>query len=453
MPTFVYEARRKTGEQVSGSQEAADQKSALEALRAQDLFVTALKQQKGFRREGGRGEAPRPQHVPGVIPMTPAGVATVGGGGEAIPQNIPQQLPRLTKDTQPVTGAAAPLITTQPWLTANSKELSLYYRQLFAMLNAGTSLAHALTTMGQHAPNAALRNASLQMAERTAMGAPFSAQMVAFPGIFKELAIGMIAAGENGGFLDRMCLRLAEYSERDYELQQTIKRETWYPKLLVFCSILIPSVVPLVLANINGGNPLLAWFRSVGPPFFFIGIVWLGWKFYSRVMPVATHGGVLRETIDSLKLSFPGASKTTRSLAAAKFCRALAALYASGAGASKMVDTAAGASGNAAFAKQVRAIIPEIQNGVSMTEALTSTKQFPGVALQMMQTGEVSGRLDEQLDKVADFMEMDAETAIKQSVKVLGIVVFLMVAMYIGSIIFNFYSQYAGTMNQIMDET
>jgi type II secretory pathway component PulF len=274
--------------------------------------------------------------------------------------------------------------------------------------------------------------------------------MRSYPGLFTELMIGMVDAGEKGGFLDRMCLRLAEYSERDYELQQSVKRETWYPKLLVFCSILIPAAIPTVIAGANGtGSPLSAFLNSVGPPFIFLAVCWFVWRIGSRVLPVAAHTGELRKLLDGAKFVLPIMSKTTRALAAAKFCRAMGALYAAGMGMSKTVNVAANACGNAAFADRVRRIIPELERGGELTAALRSTGQFPGVALQMMQTGEMSGNLDEQLDKVADFMEQDAETAIKQSVKVLGIVVFLAVAMYIGSIIIG---QYGVTINNVIDE-
>jgi type II secretory pathway component PulF len=184
-------------------------------------------------------------------------------------------------------------------------------------------------------------------------------------------------------------------------------------------------------------------------PFAVLAGVWLAWKILGRLLAISAHSGWLRELLDGAKFVLPIQSKVTRALAAAKFCRALGALYAAGMGAGKMIDIAASACGNAAFAARVRKIIPVLQNGGEMTAALSSTRQFPAIAIQMLHTGEASGRIDEQLGKVADFLEADAETALKQAVKVLGIVVFLGVAIYVGSIIIG---QYAGTINGIMDD-
>ena len=334
-------------------------------------------------------------------------------------------------------------------LFANSKETSLYFRQMHAMLDAGTGMSAALTTMSQHAPSGPLRTASAQMARQTAQGGPLSEQMRAFPGLFSQLMIGMVAAGENGGFLDRMCARLAAYAERDYELEQTVKRETWYPKLLVFASILIPATVPAVLAWNSGGSGPAVFLRTILPPFLVLIALAMAWRYGSRAVAVGAHDGSLRVALDGVKFTVPVVSKISRSLAAAKFCRALGALYAAGMGAGKMIDVAAAACGNAAFAERVRRAIPAVQNGSPMTEALIATRQFPAVAMQMLMTGEQSGRIDDQLEKVADFLEADTETAVKQGVKVLSMLLYLMVAAYIG---FTVISQWVATVSGYVNE-
>ena len=272
--------------------------------------------------------------------------------------------------------------------------------------------------------------------------------MRAYPGIFSQLAIGMISAGEMGGFLDRMCLRLSEYAERDYELQQTIKRETWYPKLLVFCSILIPSVVPLVVTKVLGtGNPFLAWLHSVIGPLLIVGIVWGSWKAFNYLAPVTLHKGSPRYIIDQIKLSLPIAGKTVRALSTAKFCRALSALYSAGMGLNRTLNLAADTTGNVVLSENVRRIIPRVESGENLSDCLESTGYFAPVVLQMLRTGEMSGSIDTQLEKVADFLEADAETTVKQSVKVLGIAVFLLIAMYIGMQVIQFWSGYINTLD------
>lgn len=238
---------------------------------------------------------------------------------------------------------------------------------------------------------------------------------------------------------------MAEYSERDYEIQQTIKRETWYPKLLVFCSIFIPSMVPLVLQGFD------AWLKTVLPPLIVIGMLFGLWKLIKWLAPALLHEGPLAYWIDWLKLLVPIAGKTVRSLATAKFCRAFGALSSAGMGVGPTIELAARACGNAAIAEKARRVIPQAESGQTMTEALRSTGVFPPVALQMLHVGEASGNIEEQLEKVAEFQEQDAETTIKQAVKVFGILVFLAIALYIGSMVVSFYGGYIHEMTDIMD--
>lgn len=484
MPTFTYQARNQAGERVAGTSEAPDQRAALESLRESGLFVTQLAPagRAAAAREAvsraavaqaavahgtvtqgsvAQGLAPRPpRQQPQEQPRPGQGqsieVEVVERGAERT-QSFTETLPRSQGvEGTPPTGApssAAPSPTVelvapsagdkQIWLHASAKDLSLYYRQMNAMLHAGTSLWHALRTLGEHASSKSLRQASSEMANRLESGATWSQTMHAYPGLFSELAIGMVQAGEAGGFLDRMCMKLSEYSERDYELQQTIKRETWYPKLLVFCAILIPSVVPVVLAAFRGDSIWRAWFSSGAPyALMLIGMMWFVWKVMNRVSPAVTHGGSPRLWIDWVKLQLPIIGKTSRALATVKFCRALGALYSAGVGPHKAVKMAADACGNAAMAEKARGVTRDLENGAGLTASLARTEYFPGVALQMMRTGEESGNLDAQLDKVADFLEQDAETTIRQSVKVLGIVVFLAIAVYIGAQVIQFYMGY-----------
>jgi type II secretory pathway component PulF len=300
--------------------------------------------------------------------------------------------------------------------------------------------------MAENATISSLRHASAEMSARTLRGEEWNRAMTAYPGLFSELMVGMITAGEHGGFLERILLRLAQYSERDYEIQQTVKRETWYPKLILVCSFLIPSVVPLVLGGFG------AWFASIKGVLFFALLLFIGWKMLKKVAPGQLSSGPQRVAIDEFKLRFPYAGKFVRALAAAKFCRALGALQGAGMGLHKTIDLASAACGNEAMARQTRRIIHRLDNGESLTSALKSTGQFPPLALQMLATGEASGSIETQLDKVADFLEADAETAIKQSVQVLGVVVFLLVAIRVGMQVISGYTGYFDNIEKTASE-
>ncbi len=468
MPTWNYEARDAAGKTVRGAHEAPDRGAALQFLRAQGLFLTRLEAAKsrsaaalfsrptpptprtpnpdsipaGERLDSTKNEdatavhsantAPNARPAPRAIPVAPRAIST--GGSPAL------RTPGL---------ASAP-INPQPLLRASSKDLSTFFQQCGAMIHAGTTLGAAMHSMREHAPSAALRGAAAQMEARVMSGETLSDSMRPFPGLFTPLQIGMVTAGERGGFLEEMFARLARYCERDYDLQQTIKRETWYPKLLVFFSILIPGTVPLVLAAVQKtGNPLVAWLKSVGPPFLCIGALILIYRAINFASPLAAHHSAAKLRLDQWKLMIPVGGKVVRGLATAKFCRALGALYSAGVGPGESVRLAAAACGNAAIAQGALAIVPRLEHGETLTACLGSTGYFRSNVMQVMAVGEESGDLDGQLDKAADFLENDAEVAVKQSVQVFGILVFLMIAIYIGIQVVSFYGGY---FNSTMDE-
>ena len=454
MSLWAYEARDSAGKVVRGTHDAADRRTALEFLREQGLFLTKLEVTRGasapakpapVRVPAAPVAAPKSTEIPSprFASESEARPPVASTGSPVITKPVPRPISSTVHAGSAHPGTATPPIPQQSLLRASSKDLSQFFRQIASMLHAGTSIGAALHSMATHGPNAALRSAAAQIEKRAMSGEPVSESMRSFPGLFTPLQIGMVSAGERGGFMESMFSRLSTYAERDYDLQQTIKRETWYPKLLVFASIFVPGAVPLVLAIVQGGqNPLWAWLQSVGPPLFLIGLAVLIYRAANYASPLAAHQQGPKLWLDTIKLRIPVAGKVVRGLATAKFCRALGALYGAGVGVSESVRLAADACGNSAIARDSIGVIPRLEHGERLTDCLASTGQFPSSVIQVMHVDEESGSLDTQLDKSADFLENDAEVAIKQSVQVLGIVVFVLIAIRIAMQVGAFYLGY-----------
>ena len=504
MATWIYEARTVDGRVVRGTRDAADRRSALEALRSEGFFVSRIEARgtktnavplrpranpvaAGTANAAVAPPAPRAPVKPIASELASAnGIsnqparAVAGDAATAAPRGKtrPKFEPDLTPPAPPLTthftapplapmapgvagGALRPMGQTtsaplmrQPFLHASQQDLSNLFRQLAALMHAGTGIGVALQTMAENGANKSLRSACEQISKRAMTGEPISDSMKAFPGLFSPLMIGITSAGERGGFMEAAFTRLADYAERDHNLEQSIKRETWYPKLIVFCSILIPGVVPLVLSGFS------AFLAQVGPPLLIIAMLVVGWKVWQFMRPALTSsidglkvGNVSPSKIyDEIKLMIPIIGKTARALASAKFCRALGALYSAGVGPSEAVRLGAAACGNRAVAERALATIPQLNAGAPLTQCMKETRVFNPLALQMMRVGEESGDLDSQLDKAADFLETNAETTIKQAVPALGIVVFLCVAAYVGSVVVQMWGGYTNGLDDLMKE-
>jgi type IV pilus assembly protein PilC len=416
--------------------------------------------------------APRPAFDPLRTPPAPRHGEKVSGANpqiapltsaaaqEAAENAVAARVPSPQVSTPPAPNAVLPSQAEAPlapryFLRAGAKDLSLFWSQMHSMLNAGVGISHAVKTMAANAPGRGLRAACAEMAPRLAAGVPFSELMEAYPGVFSPLMVGMIRAGEVGGFLDRMCLRLSEYSERDYHIQQTVRRETWYPKMVLLASIVIPASPPIAIAFFTGKNviaAILACFISTVPTLAILAVVWGLWKFSNLALPITARANTFRYILDQAKLLIPIAGKTVRALATAKFCRSLGALQSAGTGVQGMIQLAASACGNAVIADSARRTIPRLEQGESMTDALAATRQFPGIAIQMLRTGEETGNFEAQLEKVADFLEQDAETTIKQSVVVLGILALVFVGIRVCVQLVQFYTGYFNNIFDTVDQ-
>jgi len=506
MPTWVYEAREKSGRPVKGMREAATRQEAIESLREDGLFLTRIEvashsatRASSAAKPAASSPTPKAPVRPAARPAAPTGpapakpgpprkvgapigpvappespyaprvagegttespqVRLVGGvaqmtGEPQVTAPPPIPLPGLRGVKAPdngatsadsariPTGSAAPPIPKTVHLRANGKDTALYFRQIAAMINAGTSIGQAMHTMAENASRPAFRQVSREMESRVMTGQTFSSCMESYPGLFSPLQVNMVKAGERGGFLDRTFERLALYSERDYNLDQTIKRETFYPKLQLWCCIFIPGTVPLVVGYVQHDHPWLHFFQQVGPPCLIIFGLYAAYRAMTFASPIATQSGSPRALIDGIKLKIPLGGKVARGLATAKFCRALGTLYAAGVGPGESVRLAANACGNAAIGNAAIGIIPNLERGERLTDSLGSTHHFPGIAMQMLRTGEDTGALDDQLDKAADFLEMDAETAIRQMVQVLPILLLLIVAVIVLKQAIDFYTGY-----------
>lgn len=410
MAHYRYEGFDQLGKAKRGTVEAGDQNSALLGIRSQGVNPTRVEP------IAAPIPAPRPQMQPRHLPVE-----------VAPPREIPGYIPGTSQSMPNPGTSASVLLPTQPLLRANSKDMSLWYQNMASLVNAGTGIGAALKSMSTAAPTSAIRSASLQMSERVMTGTELSELMPAFPGMFSPLARGITAAGERGGFLVASFERLANYCDRDYELQTMVKRETWYPKLVAFSAVVLN---PIALVALVMSGPA-AWFHLMWPMFIKIGAFAAVWYALVVLQPFIPRDNPVKALWDWARLYTPLVGKVVGGLATAKWCRAYGALYSAGVSPGEAIRLSAIACGNVAIARDTVAQIPKVEHGLSLTEALRATKRFPPLALQMVQIGEQSGDLDTSLSKAADFLEKDSETTIKKSIPVIGIAMLLFVAFFI----------------------
>lgn len=321
-----------------------------------------------------------------------------------------------------------------------AKELSIFFRELYTMINAGVSLYRALELQSQTTVSPRLKRILREISTRIQGGEKFSAQLEKHPVVFSKLIVGLIRAGEATGGLDTMCQRAADYLEKEFHLQETVKRETFYPKILALAIIFIPTVPTLFLQGPGVWfNEILKYVAMAAPIVIGGGVLWCGYKQYLQTLKGKFN-------IDGAKLRVPLFGKVIQRLSLAKFCRALAALYSAGVGYIQALPMAADACGNEAIADALRSATHHVEAGGKLSEVLSRSRNFHPMVIQMIVTGEETGSLDASLSKVADFLEREAETAIHQMTVALGPILILIGAGLVLAKVVGFYTNLYGSL-------
>jgi len=357
MPTYTYEARDPGGHLVSGAMEAASSSAAMAAIRNAGYLVV-----------------------------------------------------RVTQETAVPTGR----VTAEPWARGiGIGTMVIFYRELATMISSGMTLVQGLDVLERNQPNAVMRRVIRELSRGVQQGRPLSEQMRRFPSVFSPLGVAIVVAAEQSGKLDDLLGMLARYTEQEHETRQMIRRETFYPKLLLVALLtIVPGGLLIATAFTQGAGAALGTL-AVGVMWFALAVVLPLTLLYFAVRSFG-HTTSGRETLDRIKLSLPLLGKNLRKLGLSKFARALSALYAAGIPLPSALPLAADTTGNVALGKALLAGAAHLNAGGTLSEALAVSGQIPGLVISMVTTGEQTGKMDTTLDKVAEYYESEAGTAIKQ---------------------------------------
>lgn len=395
MPVFNYTARDRTGNLSSGSLEADTNNRAAALLREQGLWVTDLREQGGGARRERQAESPTQD------------------GAQRVEAALGKRLRRLV----------------------SLKDLALFFRQLHTLLNSGVALYQSLEMLGNsnQCPNPHLRRVTSELARHVLGGGRLSEAMARYPWLFDRMQVRMVEAGQSGGLLAEIFDRLAKYLEREYQTRMDVSRKTLYPKLVLgLLFLVLPINMPLTLAG---------YLRDLGAMILTAVLVCVPLWFLLRVSGTAESG---KRFWDQVKLAVPVIGPLVRKMAAARFARSLASLYGAGVPIASALALSGEASGNSLLEREAALMVPAVERGGSIAQALQSSRFFAHMIVGMVQTGETTGNLDTMLDKAADFYEEESAHAVNQLVVTLGVVALLTVAVLVAIKLISFYTGMIG---------
>jgi type IV pilus assembly protein PilC len=294
-----------------------------------------------------------------------------------------------------------------------AREIVIFTRQFATMINAGLPLVQALDILARQTENAMLKKAVQDTLYDVEAGNTLADALSQHPKIFSQLYVNMVSAGESGGLLDTILLRLATFLEKSEQLARKVKGAMVYPAVVlgvavIAIAILLLFVIPTfesVFASFNQTLPLptrlVIGMSAILQGYWWamaVGIV-VAVLIFRRWVGTAT--GRLR--FDRFMLRVPVLGPLVRKAAIARFTRTLGTMLSSGVTILDGLEITARTAGNRVIHDAVMESRTAIAGGKSIAEPLKETEVFPPMVTQMIHVGEETGDLDGMLSKIADF--------------------------------------------------
>jgi type IV pilus assembly protein PilC len=330
------------------------------------------------------------------------------------------------------------------------KDKAVFSRQFSVMVNAGVAIIRALGILADQAPNPKLKRALLGISAEVQQGTSLSESMKDYPECFNNLYVSMVEAGEAGGVLDEVLMRLSKLLEDMAKLQNQIKSAMAYPVTVgIFAVIaflgmtifLIPvfggifeglgAELPLLTRVMLGISGILRSWKVLIPIVAFVGISFLVRTYYKTPLG--------RVQIDGFMLKMPLFGDLNEKIAVARFCRIFGTLTRSGVPVLQCFDIVCDTIGNQVLVNAVQAAKSDIQQGGMISLAIQKENVFPALAIQMISIGEETGELDGMMEKVADFYEDEVEQSVKALTSMIEPIMMVGIAVMVGTILLSMY--------------
>jgi type IV pilus assembly protein PilC len=324
----------------------------------------------------------------------------------------------------------------------SAQEMILFTKQLRTMLGAGLSMLEILRVLEQQSENPKLRRVCSRMSDMVKKGSSISMAMAAQKGVFNELYISMVRAGEAAGALPAVLERLIYIISHEHQVRTDIKSALQYPITVVVALFgaflfLRKLVVPTFAGIFANAKIELPWpTRMAMQMHVIVGEYWYLTLsiFLSIVITLylwfRTENG--RVTRDAFFLHIPIVGMLLRKAAMSRFAAIFSILQASGVPVLTTIDILVGTIGNAAIAKEFRRIQEMIKSGQGLAGPLSRAKYFTPMVVTMVAVGEESGNLDEMLSAISEHYDAEVAFAVKRLSDALGPVLIVGLAGVVG---------------------
>jgi len=328
-------------------------------------------------------------------------------------------------------------------------DISRFTRQFATMISAGLPMVQCLEILGAQMESAEFRRIIVSVKEAVQSGSTLSEALGRHKKAFDDLYVNMVEAGEVGGALDTILIRLAQYREKSDKLIRKVKGALVYPIVVMIVATGVtfamlrfivpvfakmfsgmgaelpaPTAAVLNISNFLRDNTLLILFIVV--------VAIIGFRIFLR-----NPNG--RLAFDNFKLNMPLLGSLIRKSAISRFTRTLSTLLSSGVAILDALNITAKTSGNMVLQNAIKKSMISIAEGETITKPLKDVGVFPPMVTQMISVGEKTGGLDDMLSKIADFYDDEVDAAVAALTSIIEPVIIVVMGAVIGGILIAMY--------------
>jgi len=325
------------------------------------------------------------------------------------------------------------------------RDLSLFCKQLYAMLRSGITIVKCIEILSLQTENKWFKNIIGEIHKDLLTGKTFSESLCVHGREFPELFISMAEAGEISGSIDVVMRRLSSNYEKEYKIENKVKSAMIYPIIL---SVVSTAVVIFLLVKVM--PTFINLYSSSGIPLPMATLILLNisnllknmWYVFILLIALFVAGisraikiDKVKYKIDFFKLKIPIYKNMIMKLATSRFTRTLATLMKSGVPLLDALETVSKVTGNAYIGNAVLKVKEDVSRGSSLSQPLSSQNIFPPMVSSMIRIGEDTGTIEELLDETANFYDEEVENAVQRFVAMIEPIMIVLMAAIIGFIV------------------
>jgi len=340
-----------------------------------------------------------------------------------------------------------------------TRDIVIFTRQFATMINAGLPLVQSLNILASQTENKTLADVTKTVVYDVESGNTLADAFSKHPKAFSSLYVNMVAAGEAGGILDTILLRLATFLEKNDALVRKVKGAMIYPGVIISVAaiaicILLVFVIPTFQSMFSSAGLELPLPTRVviAMSDFLIGYWWailgvVAAGVFALKSYYATDAGRLQ--IDTMMLKAPVLGDVIRKSAVSRFTRTLGTLVSSGVSILEGLEITAKTAGNQVVHNAVMESRQSIAGGETIAAPLERSKVFPPMVISMIAVGEQTGGLDEMLSKIADFYDEEVDVAVSALLSLMEPAMIVGLGVIVGGMVVAMYLPIFDMMNAV----